>query len=188
MPRSNVRAWIRYAFVPSGPFQIEEVPGLEPGVTVREHPTLAALALHHGIDSAVLHEEVARFNQVASQGGDDWFGRGATAYQLAFGDGDNHPNPTLGVIERAPFFAVELHPSTSGHRGGARVDAHGRVLDRHGNWISGLYACGNSAAGSVTGANYISGATVGHALVFGTLAAEDMASRFIPAISGEETP
>ena len=152
-------------------------PGLQTGVTISEHPTLSALALHHGIDGAALNDEVAQFNRVALAGGKDRFGRGASSYQRAFGDAGNHPNPTLGPIDTPPFFAVELHPSTAGHRGGARIDAHARVLDRQGDWVPGLYACGNSAAGSVTGANYISGATIGHALVFGTLAAEDMASR-----------
>ena len=152
-------------------------PGLEIGVTVSEHTTLAALALHHGIDGAALKDEVAQFNRVALSGGKDPFGRGATPYQRVFGDADKHPNPTLGPVDSPPFFAVELHPSTAGHRGGVRIDARSRVLDTRGNWIQGLYACGNSAAGSMTGANYISGATIGHALVFGTLAAEDMAIR-----------
>ena len=152
-------------------------PGLQTGVTVSEHPTLSALALHRGIDCAALNDEVAQFNRVALAGGKDRFGRGGSSYQRAFGDADKHPNPTLGPVDRPPFFAVELHPSTAGHRGGTRIDARSRVLDKRGNWIHGLYACGNSAAGSVTGANYISGATIGHALVFGTLAAEDMLFR-----------
>jgi 3-oxosteroid 1-dehydrogenase len=80
-------------------------------------------------------------------------------------------------VDEAPYYCLELFPSTSGHRGGAVTDDAGRVLDVHGAALPGLYACGSAAAGLVTGAGYLSGMSVGAALTFGVLAADDMARR-----------
>lgn len=150
--------------------------GLGVGPVVSEHPDLEALTKHYGMVPTALREEIAEFNRVVMNDGQDRFARGTTAYQRAFGDVQTSPNPTNGTIEVAPFYAIQLYPSTSGHRGGVKIDGRARVLDTSGNRIRALYACGNVAAGTVTGDSYISGATVGHTLVFATLAAEEMIS------------
>jgi 3-oxosteroid 1-dehydrogenase len=55
------------------------------------------------------------------------------------------------------------------------TDEHSRVLKADGQVIAGLYAAGNSSA-SVMGRSYPgAGGTIGPALTFGFLAAEDAA-------------
>ncbi|HYC80428.1 MAG TPA: FAD-dependent oxidoreductase [Solirubrobacterales bacterium] len=149
--------------------------GLEVGEYLTEHPDLASLASTHGIDLEGLEAQVGRLNADARCGVDAEFARGATAYQRAFaGSPDAAENPTIGAVESAPFYCLELFAGTSGHRGGAVIDRVGRVLDPEGCPIAGLYACGSVAAGLVTGATYLTGASVGQALVFAVLAADAM--------------
>ena len=57
------------------------------------------------------------------------------------------------------------------------TDAHARVLDTHGQPITGLYACGNTAAPTFLGVGYQGGASIGAGMVFGYLAAEHAAAR-----------
>ncbi len=154
--------------------------GVESALGFVSAPTWDALALQLGLPEEELAATVANFNRAVA-GGSDEFRRGATPYQRAFGDPDSEGNPTAGNLSQSPYFAVELHPATSGHRGGVVVDPVGRVLDRAGDVIQGLYACGNVAAGTVTGDSYISGASIGHALVFGYTAAQDMVRTAEPA-------
>jgi 3-oxosteroid 1-dehydrogenase len=134
--------------------------------------TIEALAKASGIHADGLVETVGEFNEAIRGGRLDAHGRGSTAYQRAFGDPDKTDNPTLGFVARPPFFAIEIHPATSGHRGGVVIDAKARVLDWDGQAIPGLFACGAVAAGTLTGGLYFTGTAVGHALVFGTIAAE----------------
>jgi len=152
------------------------VPGaLAIGDHVTEHADLGSLAAAHGIDLAGLEAQVGRLNADARHGVDREFARGTTAYQRAFAALPGAPaNPTIGAVETPPFYCLELFAGTSGHRGGAVIDRVGRVLGADGAAIPGLYACGSVAAGLVTGATYLTGASVGQALVFGVLAADAM--------------
>lgn len=152
--------------------------GLSPQGSLREHGSLEGLAAAMGIDPLGLSSEVRKYNQMIAAELRDEFGRGRTAYQRAFGDKTLSNNPTLGAVEKPPFYGVEIHPATSSHRGGVMIDGHARVLDLRGNIIPSLFACGCCASGSLTGGNYFSGAAVGHAIVFGTLAAETIISDF----------
>ena len=81
------------------------------------------------------------------------------------------------MLVRPPYYALEIHPATSGHRGGVVIDGRARILDIRGNIIKGLFACGSCAAGTLTGETYFTGTAVGHAIVFGTLAAEEIVKR-----------
>ena len=144
------------------------------GSYLTRHDTLGELAERHTIDPDRLAAQVARFNADADAGRDRQFARGATAYQRAFTDGGDGGNPTLGAIRSSPYYCMEIFPGTSGHRGGMVCDEEGRVLDVEGEWIRGLYACGSAAAGLVTGGSYLTGTSLGHALVFGTRAADAM--------------
>lgn len=150
--------------------------GLEPGGYLTSHESLADLAAARGIDADGLRAQVADFNAGAAAGVDTAFGRGGSAYQRAFADPSVVPNPTVGPVARPPFYCVELYAGTSGHRGGAVTDSQGAVCDTQGRRIRGLYACGNAAAGLVTGATYITGTSIGPAIVFGALAADAMAA------------
>jgi 3-oxosteroid 1-dehydrogenase len=133
--------------------------------------TLEDLAGQCGIDPAGLRETVERFNRFAAQGRDEDFGRGQSAYNTYYGDPTHKPNPNLGEIARAPFYAAAIYPGDVGTAGGILADEHGRALREDGRPIPGLYVTGNSAS-SVNGRAYPgAGSSVGPAMVFGYLAA-----------------
>ena len=71
-----------------------------------------------------------RFNGLAEKGHDDDFGRGDSAYDGWCGDRSAYPGTaaTLGPVDTAPFYAVELISSTLGTKGGPRTDVDGAVL------------------------------------------------------------
>jgi 3-oxosteroid 1-dehydrogenase len=115
-------------------------------------------------------ETVQRFNGFARTGVDEEFGRGAGVYDHFYGDPDHKPNPNLGTIEKAPFYALPVQPGAIGTKGGARVDGKAQVLHVRGAPIPGLYAAGNVMAG-ITGAGYPgAGSTIGAAMTFGYIA------------------
>jgi 3-oxosteroid 1-dehydrogenase len=106
---------------------------------------------------------------------DEDFHRGRSAYDHYYGDPRNRPNPSLGPVDLAPFYAVRIVPGDLGTKGGLRTDVHARVLREDGSVIAGLYAAGNTSA-AVMGHTYAGpGATIGPAMVFGYLAAEHLA-------------
>jgi 3-oxosteroid 1-dehydrogenase len=138
---------------------------------LKKAQTLEELASQCGIDPAGLRATVERFNQFAAAGEDPDFKRGARAYDRYFGDPTHSPNPSLGPIGAPPFFAVELYPGDVGTYGGLVTDEYGRVLDKTGGVMEGLYATGNSTA-SVTGDRYPgAGASIAASFVFGYRAA-----------------
>ena len=152
-------------------------------ITVR---TLALLiALFGAGDSpsdsrSVSRREIAtieRFNSFAATGVDTDFGRGGNAYDQFFGDPRNRPNVNLGAIATAPFYAIPIDIGDIGTKGGLKTDAQANVLDRDGRPIPGLYATGN-VSGAMTYNSYPgAGATLGPAMTFGYVAAEDIARR-----------
>lgn len=143
---------------------------LDSGI-LRRADTLAALAEECGIDADGLTDEVARFNRHAAVGEDPDFGRGASAYNRAMGDPGHRPNPSLGPLSRAPYYAVEVVPSDIGTCGGLLTDADARVLGEGDEPIPGLYAAGNITA-TVLGRHYLgAGASIANTMVFGYRAA-----------------
>ena len=104
-------------------------------------------------------------------GTDADFGKGGNAYDLANGDPANRPNPCLGPIEKAPFYAVRVEPTPLGTSLGLRTDEHAQVCNAAGAAIAGLYAVGNDMK-SVMGGEYPgAGAQLGPGMTFGYLAA-----------------
>jgi 3-oxosteroid 1-dehydrogenase len=93
-----------------------------------------------------LAETVRRWNAGCAAGTDREFGRGEGAYQRFCGDPAVQPNPSLGPLDRPPFYAVPVLAGTIGTKGGPVTDVHGRVLRPDGSPITGLYAAGNAAA------------------------------------------
>jgi succinate dehydrogenase/fumarate reductase flavoprotein subunit len=73
------------------------------------------------------------------------------------------------TLREPPFWAVEFQPTITFSLGGVRVDAWGRVLDRDGTAIAGLYAAGGDAGG-LQGPHYVAGLMLG--MVFGPRAVE----------------
>jgi 3-oxosteroid 1-dehydrogenase len=138
---------------------------LKTATTVRE------LAQRTGIDPQGLEAEIAKFNGFAEKGVDADFGRGNSVHNRAMGDPTVKPNPSLGTIEKAPFYAVTIWPMDVGTSGGLVTDEYARVLRSDGSVIRGLYASGNTTA-PVIGASYPgAGASIGASLTFGYVAA-----------------
>jgi 3-oxosteroid 1-dehydrogenase len=87
------------------------------------------------------------------------------------GDPTCEPNPSLGAIEKPPFYAVRIYVGDVGTCGGLVTDEHGRVIKGESTPLGGLYACGNVAA-SCMGRSYPGpGITLGQSMIFGYRAA-----------------
>ena len=113
-----------------------------------------------------------RFNEFCRTGVDADYGRGGRAFDRAHGDPSVTPNPNLGPIEEAPFYAVAMYPGDVGTAGGLVTDEFARVLRADGSIIAGLYATGNATA-SVFGRCYPgAGASIAASFVFGYLAVQ----------------
>jgi 3-oxosteroid 1-dehydrogenase len=136
--------------------------------------TLAELADLIGVPAEALERTAEKFNGFADKGVDEDFSRGESGYDHYYGDPTNKPNPSLGPVRKAPFYAAKMVPGDLGTKGGANTDVHGRVLREDGSVIEGLYAAGN-ASSPVMGHTYAGpGATIGPAMVFGYLAVENL--------------
>jgi 3-oxosteroid 1-dehydrogenase len=179
---NSVPAWLiadqtyrnRYIFAGLGPRQPFPGRWYKSGA-VHRAATLEALADEIEVPPDKLRDTVNRFNGFAESGVDDEFHRGDSAYDRYYGDPRNKPNPNLAPLRRAPFYAVKIVPGDLGTKGGLRTDTAARVLREDGSVIEGLYAAGNASA-PVMGRTYAGpGATLGPAMVFGYLAALDMA-------------
>ncbi|EKG14376.1 Fumarate reductase/succinate dehydrogenase flavoprotein [Macrophomina phaseolina MS6] len=164
----------RYSLAMLPPF-FEPRKAVQSGMFVKAG-TIEELAERTGIDGAGLKKTLHRFNSMAEAGHDDDFGRGNSTFDNYFGDPKHKPNPNLGTVERAPFYAVKLYPGDLGTKGGLLTDEFGRVVDQQGRPIRGLYASGNTTA-SVMGHRYPgAGATLGPAMTFSYIGVDHMAS------------
>lgn len=158
------------------PFGTQLLPGRIPKALLengylKKADTLEDLARQCGIDATGLAQTVQRFNGFAETGCDEDFRRGQSAYNNYYGDPTLKPNPNLGSIAKAPFFAVALYPADVGTAGGITADEYGRALREDGSVIEGLYVTGNTSA-AVTGRCYPgAGSSIGPSMVFGYLAA-----------------
>ncbi|REG58466.1 3-oxosteroid 1-dehydrogenase [Paraburkholderia sp. BL6669N2] len=133
--------------------------------------SISELAQKCGIDTAGLQDTVTRFNGFCKSGVDSDYGRGSRAFDRCHGDPTIKPNPNLGPIEQAPFYAVRMYPGDVGTAGGLVTDEYARVLKEDGSLIPGLYATGNCTA-SVVGRCYPgAGSSIGASFVFGYIAA-----------------
>lgn len=137
--------------------------------------SIAELAGLLGIEPAVLQETVARNNAYAADGVDPEFGKGGDAYQRNLGDAAHGPNPCLGPIATAPFYAIEVRPGDIGASVGLVTDADARVLDPAGRPVPGLYACGNDMDSMMAGIYPGPGITIGPAMTFAWIAARHAA-------------
>ncbi|MEV6164888.1 FAD-binding protein [Streptomyces sp. NPDC052052] len=138
---------------------------------LKKADTVEELARVCGIDEAGLSAQVTRWNTYAAKGEDPDFGRGVSAYNDCLGDPGYRINPSVGPLERGPYYAFELFPADVGTCGGVVADEHGRVLTEVGAPIPGLYATGNATA-TVTGRHYLgAGASIAYSMVFGYIGA-----------------
>jgi len=133
---------------------------------------LQELANKAGIDAVQLRKTVARFNEHARQGVDPEFGRGDSEHDRYYADRKVQPNPCLGPVETAPFYALRCEAGDLDTKGGLSCDEHARVLNGSDAHIPGLYAAGNTSA-AVMGDTYPgAGATIGSAMTFAYIAAQ----------------
>lgn len=139
--------------------------------------TIGSLAEKINLPADELRKTVANMNAYAKTGEDLEFGRGSNTYDQMFGDANVQPNPCLGPIDKAPFYAVPINLGDLGTKGGLKANAKAQVVDATDTPIPGLYAAGNNA-GSPFGNLYPgAGATIGPAAAFGYIAANDIAIR-----------
>ena len=168
----------RYLFAGLSPRQPFPGRWYKQGVVVRGD-TLEELADGIGVPAAALRETVDRFNRFAASGVDEDFHRGESAYDQYYSDPTVRPNPSLHAIDRGPYYAVRIVPGDLGTKGGLVTDERARVLRPDGSVVPGLYAAGNVSS-AVMGHTYAGpGATIGPALTFGYLAAEDIAAGLV---------
>ena len=138
--------------------------------------SLRELAEQCGVDPAGLEATVERFNSFASTGVDLDFHRGEGGHERFQGDFTHKPNPSLGPLDKPPYYAVALYPGDVGTSGGVLTDEFARVLDTSHEPIPGLYAAGNCTA-SVMGRSYPgAGASIGASFVFSHIAMKHAAA------------
>lgn len=129
--------------------------------------TLAELADLIDVDGAGLEATVERWNAQVADLDDPDFGRGRSINDTHWGDGTRTPAATLGPLDTAPYYAVQIRPGALGTKGGPRTNGAAQVLDLDGAVIDGLYAAGNVMA-SAMGMTYGgAGGTLGPGMVFG---------------------
>ncbi|MFK4872405.1 FAD-dependent oxidoreductase [Novosphingobium sp. ZW T3_23] len=139
--------------------------------------TIEELCARTHLPTDTVRQTIAAMNDYARSGIDPEFGRGMNPYDRMFGDPSSTPNPNLGPIDKPPFYAVPINNGDLGTKGGLRCDERARVLDGAGAPIAGLYAAGNNAATPFGDSYPGAGATIGPAMTFGFVAANDIAER-----------
>ena len=124
-----------------------------------------------GVHSGNLADTARRFSEFAKCGEDEDFGRGKSIWDRNRGsDPNNKPNPTLGTIDQAPYFAMPFKASFLGTKGGPRTDERAQVLRLDGSIIEGLYAAGNVMANCFGSKGVGAGTTLGPCLTWGYIA------------------
>jgi succinate dehydrogenase/fumarate reductase flavoprotein subunit len=121
------------------------------GARIASAPTvrgLVAAVEHWGVDGPALRDTLARYEHGGAQ---------------------DAPITAPVPLREAPFWAVEFQPTITFTLGGVQVDTWGRVLDRDGLAVPGLY-CAGGDAGGLQGPHYVAGLMLG--MVFGPRAVE----------------
>lgn len=153
--------------------------------------TLEELAELIGVPYENLNNTIKEFNAASESGVDEKFHRGETAwdnmFQFVVGfpalPAQNYvvplpqdiPNPLLGAIDTAPFYAATIRLSDIGTKGGLKTDERARVLRPDGTPIAGLYAAGNTMAAMSGGVYPGAGTPIGSSLAFSYIAVLDIA-------------
>ncbi len=77
-------------------------------------------------------------------------------------------------LANGPYYAVNVGPGIHHCMGGVKINTEAQVIDKSGNPIPGLYACGE-VTGGIHGANRLGGNAVADIVVFGRIAGENAA-------------
>jgi 3-oxosteroid 1-dehydrogenase len=143
---------------------------------IKQAHTIEDLARLIGVDPGTLRATVDRWNGFVDKGADEDFQRGDRDYDQFLGDPFEHGRlRTIGRIDKAPFFAIDVVPGDVSTYGGVVTDAHSRVLRADGTPIEGLYATGVSTASPMGRVYPGAGASVGPSMTFGWIAAKHAA-------------
>jgi len=140
-----------------------------------EAPTLRALAASIGVDPQGLERTAATVNGYAVSGVDADFHKGERQIDREIGDPKHGPNPCLGPLEKAPFYAVKIYPGDGSTTVGLRIDAQCRVLGSSSEPLPGLYAAGLDANSIWRGKSPAHGCNVGPAMVLGFITGSSLA-------------
>lgn len=125
-----------------------------------------------------LKESIARFNKYAEKGVDEEFHRGEVPIDLAYNGppakGHDKPNITMYPIsQNGPYYAIILAGGTLDTKGGPKINTRSQILNRDDEPIPGLYGAGNCIGSPAGQAYWAGGGTIGPALTFGYIAANN---------------
>lgn len=171
----NLPAWMlfdaqylrRYSFA-------RRPPGAPVPDWVLRADSVEELAGKLSLDPAALTATIARFNAGAAFGEDAEHGRGSSAFARSTAGDPHAAHPNLGTLVEPPFCAVRIRLGGIS-AAGLLTDPDARVQHVRGRPIEGLYACGNAAAPTESGAGYQAGISLMRGLTFGWLAARHAA-------------
>jgi hypothetical protein len=171
----NLPAWMlfdaqylrRYSFA-------RRPPGAPVPDWVLRADSVEELAGKLSLDPAALTATIARFNAGATLGEDAEHGRGSSAFARSTAGDPHAAHPNLGTLVEPPFCAVRIRLGGIS-AAGLLTDPDARVQHVRGRPIEGLYACGNAAAPTESGAGYQAGISLMRGLTFGWLAARHAA-------------
>lgn len=119
--------------------------GVESGI-VAKGETIEELALNMHVYTKNLVASYEKYSAAVQAGEDAEFGKAA-----AF----------LTAIDKAPYYAVKVYPTTFGSAGGVTTTEQGRVTRQDGTVIPGLYAAGEMSNRYFYNENYILAASLG---------------------------
>lgn len=122
--------------------------------------TVEGLAEQIDLDPEALAATQQRYNEMASSGVDEDFGR---TYNLR-------------PIDQAPFYALKVIPGGSETAGGLVINGDAEVLNWSGDVIPGLYAGGSTTCGWAGKVYPGSGVAITNALLFGRIAGANAAA------------
>ena len=100
---------------------------------------------------------------------------------IEIGDPKHKPNPCLGRVETAPFYAIKIYPGDGSTTVGLKIDAQCRVIGTDGAPVEGLFAAGLDANSIWRGQSPAHGCNVGPAMVTGFIAGKAMAETLVLA-------
>jgi hypothetical protein len=132
-----------------------------------------------------IRETVERFNAFARNGVDEDFHRGETDVELDWtgpSHADNDKNPSMYPLADGPYHAFIVAGSVLDTNGGPKADAAGRILGADGNPIPGLYGVGNCVASAAGEGYWSGGSTLGPAVIFAYLAAQEIVNEPVRGI------
>lgn len=130
---------------------------LRRGILVKAD-TIDEAAKHFGIDAKELKTTVEKYNEYAKNGKDLEFNKRGGL--VAFTEG--------------PYYILKNTPAIHHTMGGLVIDSKGRVLDKNGNPIEGLFAAGE-VTGDIHGKNRLGSNAITDITVFGKISGESAA-------------